>query len=200
MQVTIGGMAATDLPANWEKDVVLGRERPEISGSVIDTDAAADKFLVHYRIVCLCFVAFVWLVLYALAASAPSGDRQFIGRFALVMAVVMPIVFVMIYFIRRKRLYDSLPERARASPPPGTVVRVDPSGLSVGDRVAAWNDVDVDNIDFELLQGRYGSRTYLVHQVAVRTRDFSCVLDGLLIDQGPAILNEIYRHKYRRVD
>jgi hypothetical protein len=42
---------------------------------------------------------------------------------------------------------------------------------------------------------RYGSRIYLVHQVAARAKDFTCTLDGLLTEQGHVIVAEIYRHK-----
>ena len=156
---------------------------------------AAAKFLFRYRIVCLCFVIFVWLVLYAITAMAQPGDRAFLVPFGLVLAVLTPVMFMVIYLVRRSRLYDSLPERAQAAPPPGTMIRVDASGLTIGSRFAAWNDVSLDRADFELIKGRYGSRTYLVHQVAVRAKDFSYVLDGLLIEQGHAIVAETYRHK-----
>ena len=197
MQVTINGEPPADLPENWQKDIVLGWERPEISSSVIDTDAAMDKFLVRYRIICAGFVIFTWLVCYGLVAAAQRGE-PFLRTFGIILAVVMPFVFMGAYFLRKKGLLQSLPERARASPPPGTAIRVDPSGLTVGDHFAAWNDVIVDKVDFEVMSRRYG-RDYLVHQVSVRTKDFSCVLDGLLIDEGAAILNEIYRNKYRGV-
>jgi hypothetical protein len=195
MQVTIKGRPVSDLPANWDKDIRLGSERPEVSGSVLDRDAAAAKFLFRYRIVCVCFVILIWLVLYGMVAMAQPGDRWFLGQFGWVMAVLTPLVFMAIYFVRRNRLYDSLPERARAAPPPGTMVRVDASGLTIGGRLAAWNDVTLDSVDFELLKGRYGSRTWLVHRVAVRAKDFTWTLDGLLMEQGHAIVAEIYRHK-----
>jgi hypothetical protein len=195
MQVTIKGRPVSDLPANWTEDIRLGSERPAVSGLVLDRDAAAAKFLFRYRIVCVCFVIFIWLVLYGTVAMAQPGDRLFLGQFGLGMAVLMPLVFIAVYFVRRNRLYDSLPERARATAPPGTMVRVDGSGLTIGARFAAWNDVTLDSVDFELIKGRYGNRTYLVHQVAVRATDFTCTLDGLLMEQGPAIVAEIYRHK-----
>jgi hypothetical protein len=111
------------------------------------------------------------------------------------MAVLTPLIFIAVYFVRRNRLYDSLPERARATLPPRTMVRVDASGLTIGGRFAAWNHVTLESVDFDLLKGRYGSRTYFVQQVAVRAKDFTCTLDGLLMEQGPAIVAEIYRHK-----
>jgi hypothetical protein len=195
MQVTIKGRPALDLPANWDDDIRLGSERTEVSGAVLDTATAAARFLFRYRIVCTCFVVFVWLVLYAMAALATPGDQAILVPFGLVMAVLMPLAFVAVYFVRRRGLLASLPERARAGPPPGTKIRVDASGLTIGDRFAAWNDLTLDRVDFELIKGRYGARTYLVHQVAVRARDFSYTLDGLLMEQGHAIVAEIWRHK-----
>jgi hypothetical protein len=195
MQVTIKGRPVTDLPANWQKDIRLGSERAEITGAALGMDEAAARFLSRYRIVCACFVVFVWLVLYAMLAFAQPGDRTVLVPFGLVMAALTPLVFVAIYFVRRGRLLASLPERAKAAPPPGMAVRVDASGLTIGGRFAAWNDVTLDKVDFELLKGRYGSRTLLVHQVTMRARDFAYTLDGLLMDQGHLIVAETYRHK-----
>jgi len=182
MQVTIKGRPATNLPANWDDDIRLGSERSEVLGEVLDADAAAAKFLFRYRIVCTCAVVVIWLVLYAMAAMATPGERAFLVPFGWAVAALMPLVFVAIYLVRRNRLYDSLPERAHAAPPPGTKIRVDTSGLTVGGRFAAWNDLTLDRVDFELIKSRYGSRTNLVHQIAVRTKDLSYTLDGLLME------------------
>jgi hypothetical protein len=116
-----------------------------------------------------------------------------------VLALALPVLFVVAYRVRRGRLYDSLPPRAARSLPPGTRIRVDASGLTIGDRFAAWNDVSVDRVDFEVIRGRYGARTYFVHQVDVRTSDFACTLDGLLLEQGQAIVAETYRAKFSSV-
>jgi hypothetical protein len=197
MQVTINGRPATDLPADWEKDIELGGERPEVSGVVLDLDAAAARFLFRFRIVCLVFVVLVWLGLYCMAALAQPGNQAFLATFAWIMAVATPLAFVGIYVLRRNRLYNSLPARVQESPPPGTKIRVDRSGLAIGDRFAAWDDVALDRVNFELIrEGRSGRRTYLVHQLAVRTKEFACVLDGLLMQHGAAIVIEIYRRKY----
>ncbi len=195
MQVMIKGRLATDLPANWEKDIRLGGERPDVSGVVIGGEAAAAKFLARYRVICLGFVIFIWVMLYAMAAMATPGDKSFLGPFGWVMAVLTPLALAAVYVVRRNRLYDSLPERARGSPPPGTKVRVSAAGLTIGDRFAAWNDITFDRVNFERITGRYGSRTFLVHQIALRMKDFACVLDGLLIEQGHAIVAETWRHK-----
>ena len=173
MQVTIKGRPVTDLPANWQEDIRLGSERAEVTGVALGVDEAAAKFLSRYRIVCACFLAFVWLVLYGMVAIAHPGDRALLVPFGLVLALLMPLIFVAIYFVRRARLLASLPERAKAVPPPGTTVRVDASGLTIGSRFTDWKDVALERIDFELLKGRYGSRTLLVHQVGVR--------EGLLV-------------------
>ena len=196
MQVTINGRPATDLPANWERDIELGFERPEVSGVVLDLDAAAARFLFRFRIVCLCFVVVVWLGLYCMAALAQPGNRALLATFAWIMAAATPLAFVGIYVLRRNRLYDSLPARVQESPPPGTKIRVDSSGLAIGERFAAWNDVVLDRVNFELIKSRQGNRTYLVHQLAVRMKEFACVLDGLLMQHGAAIVIEIYRRKY----
>jgi hypothetical protein len=196
MLVTINGAPATDLPADWEKDIWLEADRRAVTGSAIDPSAGAERFLSRYRIVGLCFVGFIWLVLLAMVTFARSIDREVLVPVGAVVAVAIPAAFVIAYRVRRGRLYDSLRPRAERSPPPGTQIRVDASGLTIGDCFAAWSDVALDRVDFEMIKGRYGSRTYFVHQVDVRATDFAYTLDGLLLEEGQAIVAETFRHKY----
>ena len=196
MLVTINGAPATDLPANWEKDIHLGADGRAVTGSVIDPATGAGRFLFRYRIVGACFVALVWLVLLALVSLANPTDREVLLPVGLVVAVGTPVLVVIVYFVRRRRLYASLPSRAEHAPPPGTKIRVDDSGLTIGDRFAAWGDVSLDRVDFEVIKGRSGGRTYFVHQVDVRSNAFAYTLDGLLLEEGPTIVAETFRHKY----
>ena len=131
-------------------------------------------------------------------AGAPS-ERATLTTVALIIAVVAPALMVLAYYARRKGFYESLPERTRRSPPTGTQVRVDTSGLTIGERFTAWRDITVDRVDFEYVSGRGGrrSRTYFVRQIDLRAKDFAGTIDGTLIDEGAAIVAEIYRRKFR---
>jgi hypothetical protein len=196
MQVTINGVPATDLPENWEKDIWLEGDGRAVTGFVLDPNAGAARFLSRYRLIGLCFVGLVWLALAVMVAFARPIDREVLVPVSMVAAVAVPVLFVIAYRVRRGRLYESLPPRAERSPPPGTAIRVDASGLTIGDRFAAWGDLSVDRVDFEVITGRHGSRTYFIHQVDVRSTDFDYRLDGLLLEQGQAIVSGTYRHKY----
>src|SRR5215467_12420124 len=93
VQVTIKGRPVTGLPANWQEDIRLGSERAEVTGTALGIDEAAARFLSRYRIVCACFIVFVWLVLYAMLAFAQPGDRAFLVPFGLIMAALTPLAF-----------------------------------------------------------------------------------------------------------
>ena len=196
MLVTINGAPATNLPVNWEKDIWLKGDGRAVTGSVIDPAVGAGRFLFRYRIVGACIVGLVWLALLLMVSFARPIDREVLLPLGLVAAVATPVLVVIAYRVRRGKLYDSLPARARRAPPPGTKIRVDDSGLTIGDRFAAWSDVSLDRVDFEVTKGRSGGRTYFVHQLDVRANDFACTLDGLLLDEGQAIVAETFRHKY----
>jgi hypothetical protein len=196
MEVMINGRQTTSLPANWERDIRLGAERPEVEGRVLGPEAAAAKFLFRYRIICACVMVFIWLFLGVMFALGQPQDQLRFGPFFLALAVVTPLLLVVAYLVRRSRLYASLPQRSRVAPPPGTEIRVDGSGLTIGGRFATWREVEIDRVNFEFFTGRHGGRIYLVHQLDVRSKDFSFRLDGVLISEGSAIVAEIWRRKY----
>jgi hypothetical protein len=196
MLVTINGAPATDLPADWEKDIHLPADARAVTGVVLDPAAGAERFLARYRIIGACFVGLVWLVLLVLASFAKPIDREVVLPVSVVIAVAMPVLIAVAYVVRLGRLYDSLPSRAERSPPPGAKIKVDDTGLAIGDRFAAWSDLSLDRVDFEVITGRHGDRTYFVHQVDVRSKDLTYTLDGLLLEEGQAIVAETFRHKY----
>jgi hypothetical protein len=199
MRVTINSRPASGLSEDQEKDVRLAPGWAVVQGAVLDSAAAASKVFFRLRIICICFVVLVWLVLFAMVAVPPSGDRDFLRKFALPMAVLTPLLLWLVYFMKRERLYASLPERSRASPPTGTAIRIDGTGLAIGDCSAAWKDVAVDGVDYSRVTGRYGSRAYFVGRLHVRLNDIPFVLDKTLLDEGVAIVDGIYRHKFRQI-
>jgi len=198
MQVTVNDEPATDLWEGWEKQILLGTYRPEVSGSVLDQDAATDRILARFRIVCACLVGLIWLVAFGLASAARQGEPA-LTTAAWGLAVVGPALLVLAYLARSRGFVASLPERAGRSPPPGTQVRVDAAGLTIGGHRTAWSDVTVDRVDFQFVSGRGGrrARTYFVRQIDLRSKDFAYTIDGTLLDEGAAIVNEIYRRKFR---
>jgi hypothetical protein len=197
MRITINDRPASCLSDDQEEDVRLSREWSAVDGSVLDSGAAASRILFRWRIVCIAFQVLVWLVLYVVVSGARSGDRAFLGTFGLAMAVLMPFVLGLVYYVKRERLYASLPERARASPPTGTAIRVDCSGIAIGSRTAAWKDVAVDGVDFSVVTGTRGYRAYYIRRLHLRLNDVPFVLDRSLLNEGEAIVDGIYRHKFR---
>ncbi|HTR86967.1 MAG TPA: hypothetical protein VMI56_20975 [Reyranella sp.] len=200
MQVTINGSPAGNLPANWQKDILRGSSGRAVTGSVLEPTVAAGRFLSRYRLIGLGFVGLFWAGLFALVAFARPLDREVLVPVAAVLAVATPAMIAIAYRIRSARLRDSLPRRVVHLPPPGTLIRVDDAGLAIGDRVVAWADIAVDRVDFEVMVGRHGDRTYLVHQVDVRAGDFACTLDGLLLEEGQAIVAETCRRMAVGID
>jgi hypothetical protein len=197
MRITINDRPASGLSDDQERDVRLSREWSAVQGSVLDSGAAASGILLRWRIVCIVFLALVWLVLYLVVNGARSGDRAFLGTFGVAMAVLMPLVLGLVYYLKRERLYASLPERSRASPPTGTAIRVDGSGIAIGSSAAAWKEVVVDGVDFSRVTGARGYRAYYVRRLHLRLNDVPFVLDRSLLAEGEAIVDGVYRHKLR---
>jgi len=193
MQVTMDGEPVADLPVDWERFLLLSPKRAEVTGFVLDAEAAGERSLAQLRVVCACGMGLIWLVTFGLAHVPGEGPGLVIT--AWVLAGLGSGLMVLAYYARRKALNESLPERTRKLPPPGTKIRVDPIGLTIGERSAAWRDVAVDGLDYERLSGRYGTVGYFIKKIDVRTKDLACTLDVLLLQEGAAILAETYRQK-----
>jgi hypothetical protein len=196
MQVTINNGPVTDMSGRIAKDLRLGAAQETVEGSVLDGATAVSKFTFRLRVVCFCVVGLFWVALYFMISMSNPGDRIGMGEFGLVLAVLLPFILWLAYYFRRRRLMASLPNRIQESPPAGTRVRVDESGLNIGGRFTAWSSVTINRIDFEAFYaGRGGGRAYMVHRIQLRSGGVVSTLDGTLLDQGRAILDSVYRHK-----
>jgi hypothetical protein len=197
MRITINGRTADGLSDAQERDVRLASAWAAVQGSVLDSGAAAAKVLTGWRNLCIGFVVVVWLVLYAMVATATPGDRVALGNFGLVLAVLTPLAMGVVYYIKRERLYASLPARSHASPPTGTTIGIDGSGVTIGSRSAVWKDVAVDGVDFDLVSAPRGYRVYFIKRLHLRLGDVPFVLDRSLLADGAALVDGIYRRKFR---
>jgi hypothetical protein len=142
-----------------------------------------------------CAVAFIWLLAFGGWALATPEECAFFRYFAPGAGAVTLLVFFALYRIRRKRWLKALPERVLASPPPGTLIRLDETGLTIGDCFARWGEIDVDRVDISSIGQIYGSSHYSLDRVLVRGPAFAFCLDRDLLLNGEKIVNDIYRRK-----
>jgi hypothetical protein len=196
MQVTINGKPVRHF-SSWDERLVHldTGEKPEVAGAALSAGDVIANQKYAFRVAMTTGVAIVWL-LAGLVFMFPEPGEHFLKPFALCLALFAPIIILVIRPFVLKRWLAKLPERMRGAPPRRTPIRLDAVGLAIGDRFAAWSEVVVHRVDISTHTGVDG---HLAISVAVRGPGFSFLLDRTLLENGPAIVNEIYRRKCRPV-
>jgi hypothetical protein len=195
VQLTINETPAVPLSALDKRESTLGKAKAEIVGVVLSADEATARAMRRVGFAHACAVAFIWLLAFGGWAMATPEECAFFQYFAPGAAAVTLAVFFVLYRVRRKRWLKTLPERVLASPPPGSPIRLDETGLTLGDRFTCWDEIGVDRVDISSIGEIYGSSQYSVDRVLVHGPDFTFCLDRVMLLNGQEIVNDIYRRK-----
>jgi hypothetical protein len=126
-------------------------------------------------------------------------ESQSLGPIFLGLAIIFPLVMIWVYKNKQARWLAREPERIAAAPAPGTRIRADRRGLTVGDAFAAWSDLRAYAVEMTSMRDDYGRASYFLRRVLVRGPDIDCAIDVSLIGNGPALISEVYRRLCRPV-
>ena len=202
MLIIVDDRPVDALEPDAESALAVGGEQAEVEGRVRSAEEATARLSRNLLIVAACATGFVWLVLLApWIVMTPMQSRSlapfFLGFIGL--AIIFPLAMIWMYKNKRARWLAREPERIAAAPAPGTRIRADRRGLTVGDAFAPWGDLTAYAVEMTSMRGRYGRASYFLRRVLVRGPDIDCAIDTSLIENGPALINEVYRRLCRPV-
>jgi hypothetical protein len=192
MKVLINGTAVEGLTARQERSVSVGKARADVAGTVVSAEAATAALMRWARILFTCVGAFAGILIIGIVALADAQDRWLIYPFAVVMLIVVLGIIRWGYRRTERRWQSKLPARTAALPPPGTVVRLNATGLTIGDRSVAWSDLRVSELELLLISGADDS-ALIVDRMLLATAGADITLDRNLMQNGAAILDNVYR-------
>jgi hypothetical protein len=199
MLITVDDRPVDRLEPDAESTLSLEREQAEIEGRALSAEEARARLSCNLLVVVGCATGIVWLVLLVLWIAMTPGQSRSLGPFFLGLAIVFSLAMIWVYKIKRARWLAREPERIDALPAPGTRIRADPRGLTVGDTFAPWGDLQAYTVEMSSMRGRYGRASYFLRRVLVRGPDIDCAIDISLIGNGPALISEVYRRLCRPV-
>jgi hypothetical protein len=196
MKVLVNGRETLPLAAKRERTISLGAKPAEVAGEVISQAQASAAITRASRFFFYFMSGFCILLIVGVAVMADPPDRLYIFPFAL--AVLVFVLWLLRWSYRRtqRRWLAQAPARAADLPPPGTAVRLDAAGLTMGDRAIAWPSLSVARL--ELLEVSGGDdTTVLVDRLLLDTPDAPVALDRTLMKNGAAIVAYAYRRLCR---
>ena len=199
MLITVDDRPVDALEPDAESALALEREQAEVEGRVLSAEEATARLSRNLLIVAACVTGIVWLVLLILWIAMTPAPSQSLGPFFLGLAIIFPLVMIWVYKNKQARWLAREPDRIAALPAPGTRIRTDRRGLTVGDAFAAWSDLRAYAVEMTSMRGRYGRATYFLRRVLVRGPDIDCAIDISLIGNGAALISEVYRRLCRPV-
>jgi hypothetical protein len=197
MLITVDDKPVGALEADAESALALEREQSEVEGRVRSAEEAAARLSRNLLVVAACATGIVWLVLLVLWIAMTPMQSQSLAPFFLGLAIVVPLVMIWVHKNKRARWLAQEPERIAGLPAPGTRIRADRRGLTVGDAFAAWSDLRAYSVEMTSMRGRYGRASYFLRRVLVRGLDIDCAIDISLIENGSALIDEVYRRLCR---
>ncbi len=199
MLITVDGNPVDALEPDDESALSLERGQAEVEGRVLGAEEATARLSRNLLIVAACATGIVWLILLALWIAMTPVQSQSLGPFFLGLAIAFPLAMSWVYKNKRARWLAREPERIAALPAPGTRIRADQRGLTVGDTFAAWGDLRAYAVEMTSMRGRYGRAAYYLRRVFVRGQHIDCAIDISRIGNGRALISEVYRRLCRPV-
>ena len=170
------------------KSLAEGEPADEIVGTVLSGEAATAKVLLFVKVIFISIVILVaglegW-VLFNLAKDASPTDEQLIIVAAIAMLSGVLTLFYFAYQRTAQRWMSWLPDRVAALPAPGTQVRLDANGVSIGSRAGDWSKLRIDQLDVVRTAGGEGSVDLVIERVVLAGAGELMTLDCNLIENG----------------
>jgi hypothetical protein len=200
MKVLVNGKETDGLSARQERQVSVGKALEDIAGSVVTAEEATETVMRWTRILFTFLAVFAGLLMIGMMAAAFYGltpsERGPTLAFAAVILVAMAGLIRWGYRRTERRWLARLPERVAALPAPGTAVRLDVAGVTIGHHSFAWPQLSVSQIEFVMLSGA-DDTSYVVERLMLRGGGRDVTLDRNLMQNGPLIVENAYRRLLR---
>jgi hypothetical protein len=197
MRITVDDKPVDALEPDAESALSLQREQAEVEGRVLGAEEATARLSRNLRIVAACATGIVWLILLVLRTAMTPMESQSLGPVFLGLAIIFPFAMIWVYKNKQARWLAREPERIAAAPAPGTKIRVDRRGLTVGDAFAAWSDLRAYAVEMTSMRDEDGHASYFLRRVLVRGPGIDCAIDISLIENSAALISEVYRRLCR---
>ena len=187
MLARLEGGSTVPLTPKLNGKVLLSAVSPPAEGVAVGLDAAQRAHLVRS--------GRDWGILWL--AALLGGTLFFVPRDQLVACIFIVLATLGGLLLIALRLSENWREEARMSadmPAPGTPVRVDHTGLTIGPVTTPWQSLKLASVNLRKVRSPNGQmfRRYYVDRLLLDTDAGRVALDGAAITQGQRIVDVIF--------
>jgi hypothetical protein len=194
MRVVVDGRAKLPWGAAEERKITLARDCDAAEGAILAADealAAVERRLKTLYVVLAIVVAVVFV---GAGFVADASDLWFILPATAVLTLLLA-AFMVFTFRRqsRKARADSDEYRLGYAPPPGSAVRADAHGLTIGGRMIPWTKLSIAEVDIVTHSIGEDSNEKLIARLSLTGPAGAITLFAGGMKNGRAIVDKAWR-------
>jgi len=199
MRILIDGKPVDGLTAKRERSLMLGKVQDGVEGTVLTPAEATETYIRQTRrwFKILGGIAFVLMAAIAIAGiSSDPREGVFIALGALIAGGALLLFMVLLLRHRVRNWNRKLAHRVDGLAPPGTAIRLDPSGLSIGVEVFAWPSLAIEAVEFtsgSLPSGDTSTDIMLIERLSLTAGPKAIALDRAMMQNGILLVDNCWR-------
>ena len=193
MQYLVDGKPVEGVPTRDVNNLRVAHERPEAEAVLISRDAALQRYKKLLKILYGFLAVIIALAPPGLAAADPHDWVILVPMVAVIWAIFA--WFLPFMFRRKVGQFAARMNVTTLPAAPGTAVRVDQTGLTIGSKSWAWPLLSIDSIELTRSStgGDYPTSYAILQSLGLTAGGERIQLDGNMLSTGSAILDQIYR-------
>ncbi|MBV8189487.1 MAG: hypothetical protein JO339_19760 [Alphaproteobacteria bacterium] len=196
MRIVFDGRQVESLEPKVARRIGLEGDSPLVEGSILSADQivadAARRARFGFGVVGA--VVGVILLVAALATlEYEPADIVVIGPLYAVILAAIGLAGPALYRRSLVLIRDKTERRLARLAPTGTAVRLDASGLTVGECLTPWSDITIEAVEIATEFHPDGDDDYHAEAVVLDVRGQPVVLDRVAIANGPMIVDKALR-------
>jgi hypothetical protein len=197
MQYLVDGKPVEGVPTRDVNNLRVAHERPEAEAVLISRDAALQRYKKLLKILYGFLAVIIALAPPGLAAADPHDWVILVPMVAVIWAIFA--WFLPFMFRRKVRQFAARMNVTTLPAAPGTAVRVDQTGLTIGGKSWTWPLLSIDSIELTRSStgGDYPTSYTILQSLGLAAGGERIQLDGNMLSTGSAILDQIYRRLKR---
>jgi len=199
MRILIDGKPVDGLTAKRERSLMLGKVQDGVEGTVLTPAEATETYIRQTRrwFKILGGIAFVLMAAIAIAGiSSDPREGVFIALGALIAGGALLLFMVLLLRHRVRNWNRKLAHRVDGLAQPGTAIRLDPSGLSIGVEVFAWPSLAIESVEFtsgSLPSGDTSTDIMLIERLSLTAGPKAIALDRAMMQNGILLVDNCWR-------
>ncbi|TMJ30181.1 MAG: hypothetical protein E6G95_05590 [Alphaproteobacteria bacterium] len=206
MRILIDDKPVDGLTAKRERSLMLGKVQDSVKGTVLTPAEATETYIRQTRrwFKILGGIAFVLMAAIAIAGiSSDPREGAFIAVGALVVGGALLLFMVLLLRHRVRNWNRKIAHRVDGLAPPGTAIRLDASGLSIGVEVFAWPSLAIESVEFtsgSLPSGDTSTNIMLIERLSLTAGPKAIALDRAMMQNGILLVDNCWRRLHAAPD